>query len=238
MPYAAFLLAAVSVAPAPPPPSSVGGTVAYRERVALPDDAQLVLQVSRYGGEGQRLVTEVTMRLAGAQVPVRFTVPVSRPAAQGAELGIVARIVAGGVPMFESPRAEMFDLAKEPDLRLMLVRSQPAAASLEGRTWRLVSLEGATIPQEGERPTLSFEAGGKIAGFGGVNRFSGSYEGKDGHIQIDPGAMTMMAGPEGWMAVEAALLRALPLANRAAVFEGRLQLMRGERLLAQFEPAG
>jgi heat shock protein HslJ len=90
---------------------------------------------------------------------------------------------------------------------------------LEGITWQQVSAEGAP-----EAATVRFE-GGHVHGFGGCNRFVGSYSIEGGQVTIDQLAATMMAcEPPEVMAGETAFLAALGGTHEAVVGEGRLTL--------------
>ncbi len=79
-------------------------------------------------------------------------------------------------------------------------RSHPLAVTgstpLANTQWRLVQLEGKQVvitpPQ---RPvTLAFSPEGtRIAGSAGCNSYLGTFHDSHGHLQLDPGGMTMMA---------------------------------------------
>ena len=71
---------------------------------------------------------------------------------------------------------------------------------LEGSEWGFVG-------DTGEKARfLSFAGSGRIFGFGGCNRITGTYEQHDGHLTISPVATTRMACPEDVMAKERDLL--------------------------------
>ena len=83
------------------------------------------------------------------------------------------------------------------------------SASLEGATWRLTELPGQTLSADGpgDAVTVTFESG-RVHGFSGCNRFTGSYS-LDG-VRLVLGSLggTMMACPEPAMSVERAVLGA------------------------------
>ncbi len=58
---------------------------------------------------------------------------------------------------------------------------------IEGSEWGVVGDDG-----EGAR-YISFAGSGQVFGFGGCNRFTGTYEQHEGHLTIKPLASTMMA---------------------------------------------
>ena len=61
------------------------------------------------------------------------------------------------------------------------------AEKLEGSEWGVVGDDG-----EGAR-FISFAGSGQLFGFGGCNRFTGTYEQHDHHLKIKPLAATRMA---------------------------------------------
>ena len=89
-------------------------------------------------------------------------------------------------------------------------------AVLEGE-WTLSAIEGFDIPAglRGE-PGLSVDSEGRVSGFSGVNRFSGTLD-PDGTGVFRPLATTRRAGPPDAMALETAFLKAL---DSAAAVEG------------------
>ena len=74
---------------------------------------------------------------------------------------------------------------------------------LEGSEWGVVGEEGT-----GAR-FVSFAGSGRLFGFGGCNRFSGSFEQHDHHLAISPLAATKMACAPDAMAKEAQFLEML-----------------------------
>ncbi len=67
---------------------------------------------------------------------------------------------------------------------------------LQGSEWTVIG-----DPAEGGR-FISFAGSGRVFGFGGCNRFSGSYEQHDEHLTISPLAATKMACPPDKMQKE------------------------------------
>lgn len=120
----------------------------------------------------------------------------------------------------------------------------PVAASnltLIGPEWELVSLPGAPRDIEiGERrPTLQLTAEGtRIAGFAGVNRFTGTYALEVATLAFSQVAATRMAGPPEAMALEEAYLGVLRAVTSWRIRGDRLELRSGERTVATFRVAG
>lgn len=216
-------------------PQSVTGSVSIRERIALSSAAEVRVALDRFDSKGQTNVSEVVLKLNGAQSPIPYILPyLSSSADRGAEFAVRAEIWIEGKRRFQSgPSVQVIANNRfKADLMLTAVPLEPLF-KLTDISWQLWTLEGRPVEDVQRRPTLVFQSDGKIAGFGGVNRFGGSYLLNQG-IQIDPGAMTLMAGPEPLMRIEGDFVRLLPLANRFTIEEGQLHLWRGEREIAMF----
>ena len=98
------------------------------------------------------------------------------------------------------------------------VPAPSAPASLEGATWRVTALPGATLPGGSARNALTarFE-GGRVSGFSGCNQFTGSYTVDRDKLVLGPLAGTMMACPGTAMGVEQAFHKAFTGAFSVAV---------------------
>lgn len=233
------ILASVILTKQTPPSNSfeLTGTVGTRLRMALPANAEVVIAVDKFTAEGQVQIAETRMVTGGQQVPYawRMAIP-SIHRTPGSRLGLRARIEFGGRAQLETPRHTMISGAGR-DLALDLVRAAPVPWEVLGVDWQLVSIEDRPTP--GNRPpTLRLNRDGTLNGFSGVNRFGGSFEYRAPSVQIDPGAMTMMAGSPDAMEMEANLLRLLPLVNRATIHSGELVLSRGEKMLLRWRRTG
>ncbi len=219
------------------PSSNLTGTVTYRERIALPPKATVIVSLSRYNSQGQSLVSELTLVLSDRQVPVDFVLPYNLGGTEkGETYGLTARILDGSTVLFESEKAEMVISNKKFKADLHLVRAIPVPSSwkMEDREWTLRWMEGKEIKAE-RPPTLRFvPTGNRVEAFAGVNRMGGSYQLDGSLLQVDPGAMTKMGGPPELMDLEQNFVRLLPLVNRQSVEEGELVLRRGEVELLRF----
>jgi heat shock protein HslJ len=102
-----------------------------------------------------------------------------------------------------------------------------APGSLEGPTWRLVSLSGkeeramATSPRGVTARFLS----GRVEGFSGCNSYGGTYTIEGDRVTLGPLTGTMMACPEPAMALENAFKAAFVGTIRFAIAEDRLTVM-------------
>jgi heat shock protein HslJ len=89
----------------------------------------------------------------------------------------------------------------------------PAAASLPGTNWKLVSYGSASAPQDAAADIethLTFGSDGTLGGNMGCNSFGGTYSVQDsGHITFGSIVSTLMACPDPQMAQEGAAFQVL-----------------------------
>jgi heat shock protein HslJ len=104
--------------------------------------------------------------------------------------------------------------------------------------WDLVELHGQPRSFEGEVPHLRISPDGKLAGFSGVNRFTGQTDAaglEQGRFAPGPMAVTKMAGSAEAMAFERRFLGAIEGSTGCRVVGGVLELHAGDTCLARFE---
>jgi heat shock protein HslJ len=108
-----------------------------------------------------------------------------------------------------------------------LAASQPPptpGAVLGGTAWNLVEM-GGTADFARIVPTIAFGADGRVSGFAGCNRFSGTYDTDGPTLTVSRLATTKIACPRPASAVEADYLAALDGVTTWAIdSEGRLTL--------------
>jgi len=97
------------------------------------------------------------------------------------------------------------------------------AGQLTNVNWRLTHL-GEMVVADDAGLTLEFDGRGTVQGYGGCNRFSGSFTLQQGKLVIGPLAVTRMACPEPANSFEISYLEALDNARAAARTEFRLAL--------------
>lgn len=104
-----LVAATVSTAPVTAAlPSTVTGTVAYRERMALPPDAEVEVWITDTspGIVTMAILAQVTVPTAGKQVPVPFTLPIDAARVEPTHTyGLRAVIKSGGQTLFETREA-------------------------------------------------------------------------------------------------------------------------------------
>jgi heat shock protein HslJ len=131
-------------------------------------------------------------------------------------------------------------------LVLALIGCRPATTlspvdfrrAVAGTDWELVELRGQPAPlgAGGRRATLRFDADSAgVSGFGGCNRYFGTYTLNDGQpaLRFGPIGMTRMACSQG-MELETQLANALSETSRYTLHQNRLILMDADRSQAVF----
>ncbi len=145
------------------------------------------------------------------------------------------------------PRQRRYEL-KEAGLIQADSDESPAAAGLEGFEWTLVAIRDPDTAEtlevtDDQPPNISFTAEAadedessegaprRLAGFGGCNRFMGSYTASGDRLVLSPLGSTMMMCAPKMMRVEEAFLPALQEASRYLIVEDELTLRAGDREL-------
>ncbi|MCX9157308.1 META domain-containing protein [Niveibacterium sp. 24ML] len=112
------------------------------------------------------------------------------------------------------------------------------AVPLEGRDWVLKQIEGQAV-SSGRPPSLRLDsAAGKVSGFSGCNRYTGSATVSGAKLKFGPLAGTRMACVEG-MELEQRYLTLLAQTDRYRIEGDMLLLLSGDRTLLgyQMQPA-
>jgi putative lipoprotein len=200
----------------------VSGTVAYRERIALPADAVVtvtLVDVSLQDAAAP-VVAETSFQPGGRQVPLPFELRFDRGKIDpNRTYALRATIRSGGQLMFTTDAIQRVITQGNPtrvDLRLVRAGGVPDDATgggLSGTTWLLEDLAGAAVLDRVEA-TLEYPEPGKVAGKGSCNRFFGSVEISSASISFGPLGSTRMACVEAVMSQEAKYLEALQGAER------------------------
>jgi heat shock protein HslJ len=110
---------------------------------------------------------------------------------------------------------------------------KPDVDALLGVDWLLSSMrsgeESTAVAPGAQPPTLRFDSGSEgvaVAGFSGVNRFTGTCTLlEEGGLRFSPLATTRMAGPPEAMELERSFLAQLQAARSFAVAGARLMIL-------------
>ncbi len=235
-----------------PQTHSVTGTVSYRLRIALPPEAVVNVRLEDLSLAdaksrpiaGARIVTE------GRQAPIPFTLSYDADQIQQSHrYSVSATIDIGDITLFASTQEHPVLTqggGNRVDIEVEQAEAgaskppptEPAAAPLEGTRWALIELNGQPIIDvPGVRAVaIAFEKKDNVInGSTGVNNFSGGWSLIDDRLTVNPGAMTMMAGPEPLMMQEQAYIRALKGVTSYRIAGTTLELLDGNTVIAKFE---
>jgi len=116
-------------------------------------------------------------------------------------------------------------------------REEPSPAPRVFGQWELVELNGQAMAFDDRAPSLALAPDGKVAGFAGINRFTGQADSQDlreGRFAVGALAMTKMAGSAELMAFERRYLTALESAERIQLRDGMLELWSASACVARF----
>ena len=196
---------------------SLSITASYRERIALPPDAILeveLLDVSRAD------VPSVTMSSQSYQIDrVPFSVSLSyddQKIDSRMSYVVAARILSGERVLFRTTSAhpvitrgspEHADLVLE---RMSGGQSGPVSVPhIAGVSWSVTEIAGRALVAD-DPPTIAFLEDGSFSMYGGCNRFHGKAEVSNGQIAfLQPTAGTSRACPPNRMKLEQDILHAL-----------------------------
>ena len=199
------------------------GTVAYRERIALPADAVIQVQLSDVSRQDApaSVIAETTFTAAGRQVPFPFELRYRPDRIEPNHSYAVRATIRGeGRLLFTTDVVHHVITRGNPDeVSLMLVSAgggprpsrMPAASSVP--PGKLEDLGGAGVI-DNSMATLEFPESGKVAGRGSCNRFFGSVEISGESIKFGQLGSTRMACPEAVMNQESRYFQALEAAER------------------------
>ncbi len=221
----------------------VAGTVIYRERMALPPDAELVLNVDGHSPDGDAVrVAEIRIPVNGRSVPLPFDI--RYPDAPHTLHTLSARITSGNETLFAVP--EPLAIPDDPqaagELVVMTHRAiaesggtvasgtEPVSSLCEGNRWKLVLLHGrpAEVFEDQPEAHLVFHpeaaGSGRISGSDGCNALLGTYEINGSALRFSELGATLRLCPQGEEQA-AAFRQTLGAATGWRLAAGRLELL-------------
>lgn len=204
------------------------GEVTYRERIALPPDAELLVTLVALPG-GRPVVGAAAAIATKGQVPIAFALNVRSDVAEsGRDYGLVAEIRSAGRTMFRNFEPVPVDVIAPEPVRILVqfapepphdppppaippVDEPPVAeppADLLDTTWRVTSIGGEPALSE-PVTTLAIAADRGVGGNGACNNYFTEASFEDGKLAFGPVAATRMACERAVSAQEAAFFAAL-----------------------------
>ncbi|CAD0183670.1 heat-inducible protein [Ruegeria sp. THAF57] len=191
---------------------TIEGTATYRERIAVPPDATLLVQLQDVSRADAPSVTLSSKRYALTGVPAQFELSYDDALIRDRMRYVVrGSIFQGDKLLFTTDTAYPVLTNEEGNtVDLVLVQAQPqGVATLENTKWMATGLNGKPLETE-KRPELAFAEGGAFSGSGGCNRFAGEAEIAGSQIDFpDNMAATLMACPPPLDEIEREFFKAL-----------------------------
>lgn len=191
-------------------PVTITGAAAYRQRIALPPDATVIVtleDVSRADALAEKLAEE-RIATQGAQVPIPFALTVDRAALDPRHTYAVrVRILdADGNLMWTTDSVHQVPGSPDGDRvelgTLWLVQVEQSAVQsatgsnlVTGVEWVVEEIGGRAVVDD-TRPTILLGEDGRIAGQAPCNRYTGSYELDGTRISTGDIGVTARACPE------------------------------------------
>lgn len=226
---------------AAPVEGMISGTVTYLQRMALPPDATVTVWLQDQ--TTAKHIAEIKIPTASRQVPIPFSLTYDPSAIDPARSYLLhASISSEGRVMFgsNSPSPVLTRGAgSSVNLIVQPVSVAGGTATLVSTYWKLVGLGGTpavVLPDNREAHFILTAAGNSIAGTGGCNRMFGTYEtGPDSTLTLKVGGMSMMACEEPLMRQETNFVGALNATTNYRIDGEKLELRKGEQVLARFE---
>jgi putative lipoprotein len=239
---------AAAPAAAAPAQGSVSGTIAYRERIALPANAAIEVRVQDVSPQdtAAKTIAETVFASEGKQAPIPFQLSYN-PADinQAHTYQVRANITVNGKLMFTSTTAYAVITHGAPSqvaIMLQQAQTQPAATAgtkLTGTKWVLAEVGGKPAsPGQGVSVHLVLHKKGKVTGSTGCNNLAGSYIASEGGLQFTPAATTMKMCTAPVMEQEQAVQAALKATTSYKTNGNTLELLNGDQSLAKFEAEG
>lgn len=236
-----FVLAHAHAAPATTL-GRIDGSVNYSDRIALPNDAMLtveLLDVSKAGANAVRLA-RLSLPGGGRQLPLLFELPYYQADIQPSHRYSVRAILtsSGGELLYTAQQAAVLTqgAGKQVQLALQQVQSRSDNA-LDNTYWKLTAIGAHPVQvQPNEREAYLLLLDGRVSGSSGCNKLMGNYTHRaPNELHIGPLDSTRMACLPNMMEQEAALVAVFERASRYRITGGTLVLMDADTLLARFE---
>ncbi len=207
---------------------SVTGTATYRERIAVPQDATLFVELQDISRADAPAVTLASQRYALTGAPTEFELSFDNALIKdGMTYAVRGSIYSGDQLLFTTDTVHPVltnGAGDETDLVLVQVSGQ-GAAKLENTNWTVIGINGAVVDAE-RPPQISFTQNGSFNGFGGCNRYMGQAELSGDTIAFpDNMAATLMACPPAMEEVEDQFFAALQGVTTYAVAGDSLVLL-------------
>lgn len=225
------------------PLDRVSGSVSYRERITIPGDATLtveLLDISKADAKAERLA-RLSLPSGGRQLPLAFELPYYQADIQpNHRYGVRAMLTSsGGELLFTSAQHAAVlthGAGKQVQLELQQVQARSDTA-LENTYWKLIAIgDRPAQVQPNEREAYVLLLDGRVSGSSGCNKLIGGYTLRaPSELHVGPLSSTRMACLPDMMDQEASLVAVFARATHYRITGDMLDLIEGDRVLAHFE---
>lgn len=210
-------------------PQSLSGSVTYRERMALPPDAVLTVELRDVSlADAPALLLAETVIDPAGQVPVAYALDYDDDEIlPGHRYALHARIIHGDRLLFiTATHHGIFDETENPTEILLERVADPAPAEAPTGSWILDEMRGEA-PIQDAPASFDIAEDGTVSGTGGCNRMMGRAEIDGSTVLFGQLASTMMACPDAMMAQEQGFFAVLSETRQWQIDaqEGRLRLL-------------
>jgi len=246
--FALIAVAGSSWAQVNAPQNTITGTVAYRERIALPPDAavDIRLEDTSLQDAPAKLMGESVFAAAGQQVPIAFQLSYNPADINPAHTyQLRANITVNGTKTFTSTAAYPVITRGAPmQANIMLQQVQVSAPAkragrkLNSTYWMLVELNGKpAVPSMGRTQAYIrlHREQGRLEGSGGCNGLIGTYIVEQSALRFTPSGTTLMMCPPALMEQEQGLIAALKATSSYKIEGDTLELSNGKEVVARFQ---
>lgn len=235
--------------------AAITGSVTYRQRIALPSDATVVVRledVSRADAPATN-VAVLSIVTTGQQVPISFELHYDPSHIEASHrYSLRATISANGRMLFTTTGSNPVITQGAPThVSLMLNQVTSAATgtaaaaassqqqvTLDGTYWKLTELGGRPVVKgvaDTEAHLILHANDKRIAGSSGCNRMVGTYEMDGDSLHFKPAGMTMMACSAALMKQERTFSEALTATTSFRIVGHNLEFLNGTQVEARFQ---
>lgn len=216
---------------------TIRGSVIYRERIALPPEANLdirLLDVTIADAPAQVIAEQQITNLQSAPVPFELKFDSAKLVANHI-YALQARISAGDTLWFINDKRQDFNPEKFEvpyEIRVVNVRKNTtvqAPLTLENHEWLAEDIRGAGVIDSAQT-TLSIAANGDVSGSGGCNRYFGKATMTGETISFGTIGTTFMQCPPALMDQETKFLDILKQSRTFSITNGKLYLLGESKL--------
>ena len=205
---------------------TVSGTATYRERIAVPPDATLFVELQDISRADAPAVTLAAQRYALTGVPAQFELSYDDALIRdGLSYAVRGSIYQGDKLLFTTDSVNSVLTRGAGDTADLVLVQVTGQTTLENSDWTAIGIDGTVLNSE-RPPQLSFAQGGAFSGSGGCNRFAGQAEISGNMLEFpDNMAATLMACPPELEQIEDDFFAALQTVTNYAVAGDSLVLL-------------